>query len=161
MVAQVRAALRARGRGSEAIQEAALARRLRAQFPAMHGGSYQAFQAVARRAVLAERTARQMNRAYTQTPTAREHAVDPSLQWYNARFKYTVVFSAPSPGGGMRNVMVEHYSDTPMSAREIRRAIIARTDFSDYPRPQRGRLIAGHVATLQERDIQIAGAFKR
>lgn len=133
MVAQERAAERARGRAPPGVGVSAIARRLYDNNRTVTGANYSSYAAVARRAaqavLLAETMAGSPEYAATRAATPEVATLYPGAD----RYRYHVVVVHEDAGGRERRVRGEVTSQVPLSAREIEERVADRVDYYDSP----------------------------
>lgn len=130
-----RAALATISQRGRLIPERQLTLRLMAQSPGLPGGSYQAYQAVARQARLTYQAARRLMRTSVARPTGRQLPIDPSISADDPRYQYRVIVSGYTPAGVRVATAVNVQTDTALTRLQVEAQ--ARTQFEQSDTPYR------------------------
>ncbi|MCG3768850.1 MAG: hypothetical protein JW394_0971 [Nitrospira sp.] len=142
------------------MSERALTLRLMAQSPGLPGGSYQAYQAVARQTRLLYQAGRRLQKTTIARPTGRELPIDPSLDQHDARYQYRVIVSGRTPAGVRVSTAVNVQSDTALSRVNVDAQARQMFEQSDTPYRE-NRAAIRSVPKGSPLEFQIVSAGRR
>lgn len=156
----MRSALATISQRGRLIPERSLTLRLMAQSPGLPGGSYQAYQAVARQARLTYQAARRLMRTSVARPTGRQLPIDPSLSADDPRYQYRVIVSGYTPAGVRVSTAVNVQTDRALTRLQVEAQARGLFEQSDTPyRDTRAAIL--QVPRGAQLDFRIVSAGRR
>ena len=156
----MRSALATISQRGRLIPERQLTLRLMSQSPGLAGGSYQAYQAVARQARLAYQAARRLMRTSVARPTGRELPIDPSIGEDGQRYQYRVVVSGYTPAGVRVATAVNVRTDRALTRLQVEAQARGLFEQSDTPyRDNRAAVLS--VPRGAQLEFQMVSAGRR